>query len=103
MARHFGIQCKTNTAGNGYDIDVSDGGMVIADATRQNQAFLLVGNPGEFENKNTGVGIEDMLNDHETGEWQRRIMEQLEANGQFVDFLDINQNGAITLTAHYIN
>ena len=101
MARHYGLQCEPN--GNSYDLAVRDGQMAIGDITQQNQAFLLVGNKGEFENAATGVGIEDMLNDHETAEWQRRIMEQLEADGQFVDYLNIDGNGRVELTAHYIN
>lgn len=101
MARHNSLQCTPDT--NGYDFVVADGGMVIDDACQQNQAFLLIGNKGEFEDAGMGVGIQDMINDHEFGIWRRAIMEQLEADGQFVDYLEINQNGAISLTAHYIN
>lgn len=103
MAIHNGLLCEPNANTNGYDFAIKNGSIAIGNIVQQNQAFLLIGNKGEFEKPNVGVGIEDMINDHEIAIWQRLIMEQLEADGQRVDYLSVGQNGGIELTAHYIN
>ena len=101
MAIHNGLKCEATA--NGYDLAVANGGLQIDNIAQQNQAFLLIGNQGEFEDNSVGVGIENMLNDHETAVWERLIMEQLEKDGQRVEYLAVGQNGSIAITAHYIH
>lgn len=78
-----------------YDIkiDVQKGldgriisGLEIGDILRQNQALIMVMHKGELkENPSVGVGISDIINDHQLDKWRAEIREQLEMDGQKVD------------------
>lgn len=76
-------------------------GIVLEETTPQNQAMILVANPGEFkEHPAWGVGVEGILNDHDFARWRSRIREQIEADGQRIEQLEITAEGLI-LEAKY--
>lgn len=84
-----------------YDLRIVDGRISLAETTPQNQTLILVAHKGEFkEHPMLGVGIEDMLNDHNFDTWKREITHQLEADGQRVNKLSITSKG-IELDAEY--
>ena len=47
-----------------------------------------------------GVGVPDMVMDHEMRVWRRRIVEQIEADGQRIKKINITASG-IELEAEY--
>lgn len=97
----IGIALIPNADGSAYDLDLSRGGMTLMEVTHQNQAMLLAAQPGEYkEYPAVGVGIKDMLLDHNERGWRRRIAEQLEADGQRIKRLEITSEG-IDLEAEY--
>lgn len=66
-------------------------GLGVGDTTYQNQAVILQAVKGEFKEYPTlGVGIADMVNDHETTGWMREIALQLEADGMRVNSAEID-------------
>lgn len=93
-----------------YDIkiDVQKGldgriisGLEIGDILRQNQALILVMHKGELkENPSVGVGISDIINDHQLDKWRAEIREQLEMDGQKVDSVKLDNYG-LTIEAEY--
>lgn len=108
-----GIELQGTTgAHNVYDLaikvsrDTSGkivGGITLGETTPQNQAVLLASHKGEFkEFPLLGVGLGDIVNDHDYGSWKRVIMEQFEADGQRVDELTIDAAG-LTIEASYKN
>lgn len=93
-----------------YDIkiDVKKGmdgkiisGLEIGDIMRQNQALIMVMHKGELkENPSVGVGISDIINDHQLDKWRAEIREQLEMDGQKVDSVKLDNYG-LTIEAEY--
>jgi hypothetical protein len=93
-----------------YDLDIlvkRDGqgkivsGLVIGEVTAQNQAMLLYAQKGEYkEYPLVGVGINDMVNDSDFDMWKKEITEQIEADGQRISKLVVNEKELI-LEASY--
>ena len=84
-----------------YDLLVSNGGISVAETTAQNQTLLFVAHKGVFkEHPTIGVGIADMVDEHDFSLWKREIISQLEADGQRVSKLSITNEG-IELEANY--
>ncbi len=87
---------------NSYDLDIRSGSIRVGDTTYQNQALIIGSHKGEFkEQPAVGVGISDMLLDHNPLAWRQNIREQLEIDGQNVRSVQINKTG-VTINAHYI-
>lgn len=105
-----GIQCILSDDQQGYDIalevrhDVQgkiSQGLFLGETTPQNQAFILTAHKGEFkEHPTIGVGMADMLNDHDFAYWRRLITIEFERDGQTIDKLELNEKG-LTIEAHY--
>lgn len=71
-------------------------GVVIGDTLHQNQALILQMHKGELhEDPSVGVGISDMLLDHDSESWKREIREQMELDGQTVNSVSIEANDII--------
>ncbi len=73
-------------------------GLEVGDTAYQNQALILQAFKGEFkEHPVLGVGISDMVCDHEAVGWRREIAVQLEADGMKINEsrLDITGNKLI--------
>lgn len=90
-----GIQIDDN-----YDLDIR-GSLRIGDTTAQNQAVIIASHKGEIkEYPCVGVGISDMLLDHNPIAWRQEIREQLEIDGQEVNNIEITKTGII-INANY--
>lgn len=77
------------------------GGLVVGDVTTQNQAVILVTQPGELkEDVTSGVGVTSMLDDSDLPKWRRRIKMQLESDGQKIASVAI-KNKKILIDAKY--
>lgn len=69
---------------------VKNGTLAVDDVLRQNQALILTLHKGELkEYPAVGVGISDMLLDHDPIYWRTAIKEQLEMDGQRVGSVKI--------------
>lgn len=72
------------------DLELTAEGMAVGDVTEQNQYLLLATHPGEWkEQPLIGVGIDDMVNDHDLDKWKRAISEALEQDGQTIEKLEL--------------
>ncbi|MBR6077877.1 MAG: hypothetical protein IKP63_05950, partial [Paludibacteraceae bacterium] len=77
------------------------GTVAVGDVLLQNQALILTLHKGELkERPAVGVGISDMLLDHDPLLWKTRIKEQLEMDGQTVNEVRITTSG-IYINAEY--
>lgn len=86
---------------NNYEPIISQGGLAIGEISPQNQALIVQCHKGEFkENPAIGVGIEDMLLDHDPLRWRQRIREALEIDGQEVESIKISPS-EISISAKY--
>lgn len=96
-----GIALIPNESGTAYDLDVRSGHLKLAEVTHQNQAMLLAAHPGEYkENPLLGVGLSDILQDHDLRGWRSRIIQTLEADGQRVRKVELT-NAGLTIEAEY--
>lgn len=96
--------------GADYDIQIAPqrdtsgkiiSGLVLGNALYQNQALIIGCYKGEVkESPYVGVGIGDMLLDHDPLAWRTEIREQLEIDGQTVDSVSVSNTG-INVEAHY--
>lgn len=86
---------------NDYDIKVEDGYTSIDDVQPQNQALIIVSNPGEWkQNPETGVGIESLLLDENPGTLVSEVKRQLKADDFKVNYVRI-ENGQLLIDAEY--
>lgn len=96
------IEMKGILLDQDYSPTISGRTLAIGETTRQNQALILLLHKGELkENPAVGVGISDMLLDHDPLHWRQAIREQLEMDGQVVSSIRITNHG-ITIDAEYI-
>ena len=88
--------------GNGQvDIELADGAIAVGEVTEQNQYLLLKTHAGEWkESPMVGVGIDDLLNDHDLERWERTISEALEQDGQTIEKLELTTE-KLTIIARY--
>lgn len=83
------------------DIELSDGSMAVDEVTEQNQYLLLKTHPGEWkEHPIVGVGIDDLVNDHDLDKWKRAISEALEQDGQMIEKLELTTD-KLNIIARY--
>lgn len=83
------------------DLELSGGQMAVGDVTEQNQSLLLITRRGEWkENPRIGVGIDDILNDHDLEQWKRLIADALEQDGQIIEKLELTTD-KLSLKARY--
>lgn len=95
---------------NDYDIEVKvkrDGygkivsGMIIGDVLYQNQALILSMRKGDLkENPSIGVGLSDLLLEHNLLSIRNEIRQQLELDGQTVNFIKVTES-SIAIDAKY--
>ncbi len=80
---------------------VRNGSLSIAPVLAQNQALILLLHKGEAkERPYAGVGIADMLLDHDPLLWRTEIKEQLALDGQTVSSVAITSTG-VAIDAEY--
>lgn len=95
---------------NDYDIEVKvkrDGygrivsGMIIGDVVHQNQAIILSMRKGDLkENPSVGVGLSDLLLEHNLLSIRSEIRQQLELDGQTVNSIKVTES-SIAIDAKY--
>ena len=97
----IGIALIASADGTAFDLDLRTGKIALAEVTPQNQAMLLTARPGEYKEwPALGVGLLDILQDHDVSYWRRRIVEQIESDGQRIKKINITASG-IELEAEY--
>lgn len=108
MAKAIGILIDPDTGDLQVDTERDALGLIaqglgIGNTTYQNQAIILLAAKGELKEYPTlGVGISDMVNDHEAAGWTREIALQLEADGMTVNSVEINiVNNKLLIDAGY--
>lgn len=76
-------------------------GLVVGDILHQNQALLLSIRKGELkENPSIGVGLQDMLLEHNLMDIRNEIRQQLEMDGQRVNDVKVTSSKVI-IDANY--
>lgn len=76
-------------------------GMIIGDVLHQNQAIILSMRKGDLkENPSVGVGLSDLLLDHDILSIRSEIRQQLEHDGQTVNYVKITE-ASIAIDAKY--
>lgn len=94
-----------------YDYEESEQGELVirfgdfplAESSRQHQKALILAHPGAFtQYPQTGVGIRRFLLDEISPlELKSKVIDQLEADGQSIDKVKINEDYSIELDAGY--
>lgn len=76
-------------------------GMIIGDVLHQNQAIILSMRKGDLkENPSIGVGLSDLLLDHNILSIRSEIRQQLELDGQTVNSVMVSES-SIAIDAKY--
>lgn len=76
-------------------------GMIIGDVLHQNQAIILSMRKGDLkENPSIGVGLSDLLLDHNILSIRSEIRQQLELDGQTVNSVMVSKS-SIAIDAKY--
>lgn len=77
-------------------------GLVVGNTLQQNQALILITQQGENKfNPDLGVGIADMLLDHDYLAYRHRIREHYAKDGLKVTHLDLYENKPLKIDASY--
>lgn len=77
-------------------------GMVVGETLYQNQALILLVQPGEIKEKPTmGVGLGNGIFDEAFSSWRRKIWQKLELDGQLVKDVVVGHNENIKIDASY--
>lgn len=77
-------------------------GIVVNDIVEQNKSLLLITHPGEWKmNPTLGVGLSNMLLDHDYLAWRHRIREQFALDELVVYHLDLFPNKPFVIDANY--
>ena len=105
------IQLNDSLDLQGIDLKIeverdSDGkiiqGLVIGETMKQNQALIIIANPGEFKfNPTVGVAIDEMILDNDFLRMRHRIREHLEKDGMIVRAVDLSENKPLLIDASY--
>lgn len=88
-----------------YDLqaDPAKHDLRVGDTTLQNQALILLAQPGEWkEHPMVGCGIEGITNDNDPNPWRRLVREQLQRDGMTVRSIRFNTDN-IEIDAEYEN
>jgi uncharacterized radical SAM superfamily protein len=80
---------------------VRNGSLVIGDVAQQNQRIILYANKGEIkESPLVGVGLDNMLLEHDFKAIRKEIINQMENDGQRVKEVQVKETG-VKLNAEY--
>lgn len=108
----IGIQLadNTNTLG-GVDLRIKvkrgasgliEQGIMVGDTMNQNQALMLIANPGEFKNNPTiGVAIDELLLDNDFLRFRHRIRVHFEKDGLTVRNVQLENGKPLVIDASY--
>lgn len=112
MPKAKGLQLNDNTStGEILDLKIEvvkdaegkiTSGLIAGNTLQQNQALILITQPGENKfNPDLGVGIADMLLDHDYLNYRHRIREHYAKDGLKVTHLDLYENKPLRIDANY--
>ena len=77
-------------------------GLVIGDTMNQNQALILIANPGEFKfNPTIGVAIDELLLDNDYLRFRHRIREHFEKDGLKIKSIQLSDGKPLLIDASY--
>lgn len=77
-------------------------GLVIGDTMNQNQALILVANPGEFKfNPTIGVAIDELLLDNDYLRFRHRIREHFAKDGLVIKSIQLSDGKPLLIDANY--
>lgn len=78
-----------------------ESGLIVGDILHQNQAIILTMRKGELkENPSVGVGLPDMVLEHNLMAVRNEIRQQLEMDGQTVNDVKVTSS-RVTIDANY--
>lgn len=78
-----------------------ESGLIVGDILHQNQAIILTMRKGDLkENPSIGVGLSDMVLEHNLIAVRNEIRQQLEMDGQTVNDVKVTSN-RVTIDANY--
>ena len=101
------------TDGSSQDIDlkievvrVSDGkitnGLVLGNTMNQNQAMILIANPGDFKfNPTMGVAIDELILDNDYLRFRHRVREHFAKDGLKVKSVQLSDGKPLLIDASY--
>jgi hypothetical protein len=105
-----GIQLTDGTQ-QGIDLKIevlrdSDGlitrGLVVDNTMNQNQALILIANPGEFKfNPTIGVALDELLLDNDYLRFRHRIREHFAKDGLKVKSVQLSEGKPLLIDASY--
>ncbi len=96
----FDLQISVTRDQSGFILS----GLVLGNCLYQNQALILIMQPGELKSSPlVGVGAENMLNDEDYLGWRRTIRQQMELDGQVVTNVSFGKNQILEIDAKYSN
>lgn len=77
-------------------------GLVIGNTMNQNQALILIANPGEFKfNPTIGVTIDELLLDDDYLRFRHRIREHFSKDGIVVKSIQLSADKPLLIEASY--
>lgn len=77
-------------------------GLVVGDIMNQNQALILIANPGEFKFSPTlGVAIDELILDNDYLRMRHRIREHFAKDGLKVKSLQLSEGKPLIIDASY--
>lgn len=78
-----------------------ESGLIVGDILHQNQAIILTMRKGDLkENPSIGVGLPDMVLEHNLMAVRNEIRQQLEMDGQRVNSISVT-SAAVQIDANY--
>lgn len=112
MSKNIGIQIQGESDASDFmDLNIvvkkdADGkitqGIVVGDILEQNKALILISHPGEWKtNPTIGVGLHNLLLDHNYLAFRHRIREHFSSDGLTVRTLDLYPNKPFVIDAEY--
>ena len=94
------IDLKINVIRDGGGLITS--GLVVGNVLRQNQAIIIIANPGEFPFSPTlGVAIDELLLDNDYLRMRHRMRDHLSKDGMKVKTLEFSEKKQMQLEAYY--
>jgi len=77
-------------------------GLVVGNTMSQNQAIIIIANPGEFPfNPTIGVAIDELILDNDYLRMRHRIREHFAKDGLKVKSLELSENKPLSIKANY--
>ncbi|AOW08751.1 hypothetical protein [Flavobacterium gilvum] len=77
-------------------------GLVIGEIMNQNQALMLIANPGEFKfNPTLGVAIDELILDNDYLRMRHRIREHFAKDGLIVKNIELSEGKPLIIDASY--